>query len=536
MKKRGLLFIIFIIMLLFVSCGDDTTSKVSISHVEVEKIEISGADNEFVFQKFGYNRSSSIVVTAYYTDSSNKDVTSESSFSRISTVDVGIKEVIVTYTYYGKTVSNSYEVNVLEYGVESLTVDTSNTKLIYQVGEKLDLKGLKVYGTYSNGTKRLISSYDTNISDVGNNKIKVDTAFRKAGSYDVEITYQDGKVSYPIYVYKKEDVSYHFLVSNSIDYIEGADIDFEAAKTIFKSPYANVTPKGKNITYNYDDVKYDNTEYTGGLKVQASNITFEEDDTNGVAITLLADADIIIVLNNSNLVVRGMNDRVYSYIGKKTGMTEIALSLTRGSYYLNSIGDSIIYDILFNFHDVTNYEHYDSLAVNLNELKINYSYFENLDVSNLKLYGLLDDEKEEILSSEYKIELFYSNQVVSHFWYEGDYKVRVTYLGGKYCLNPMVEYTVNYSIKEVERYYLNMISINGKELELESQKFAYNYETNNDSIILNVSNLANTDIYVNNELYTQDMIINLEDDVTEIIVEIRENPLISYLITINKIK
>ena len=533
MKKRGIVFIIIMILLLFTSCSDDSKNTISTSHVEVDKIEISGADNETVYQKFSYKRSSSIIVTAFYTDSTQKDVTREAIFNSISTVEPGIKEVVVTYVYSGKKVSSTYEVNVLPYGVDELILDTSNVKLVYQVGEKVNLAGLKVRGTYSNGTTLSISNYDVMISDVNNNKQRKDIALNRAGKYDVEITYQDGKATYPIYAYNKSEASYHFLASNSLDYLLGANIDFSSSKVAFRSPYAYVIPKGNNISYDYDAATYNDITYEAGLKIRGVNIDADTDSTDGISINLLKPADLIITLNNDDLIIRGANDSTYSYIGKRKGMTVIGISLEEGSYYLNSFGNSIIYDILFNFPQETSYNHFDSLELNSSELKKEYSFFETVDTSNIRLYGVLDGNKEVIDTSDYKIEMIYNNQLVSHFWNEGKYTIRVTYLGNTYCQNPKVEYEVTYSIKEIERYYLNMLSIDGEEIELQAQKFNYRYETSNSEITLNLSNLANAQMYVNNELYQENMKIELKDDENDISIEVRtNNNIISYILTV----
>lgn len=525
-----------ILIFILTSCGKEEKPSASSSHLEVLRIEISGADNETVFQNFTYKRSNSIVVTAYYSDSSSDDVTSKAVFIKVNTTNVGPQEAIVTYTYYGKTVESSYEVNVLPYGVEELKLDSTSVKKIYEVGQKLDLTGLRVTGTYSSGSESIIKNYDVWITDINNRKQSKDSPFTKAGSYDVVISYQGGNASYSVKVYEKTAVSYHYLVTNSIDYLKDADSDFTASKAIFKSPYAYVVPNGSNIKYDYDEASYDNNTYEAGLKISPANPDFENtEDLKGVCIQLLKPADLIIVLNNKNLIVRTMDDRVISYTGNKIGMTTIFVSLEEGAYYLNSFEDSIIYDILFNIHDVDDYEHYDKLEINLSHLKREYSYFEALDVSNLELYGVLGDSKSLIDSTEYKIEMLYNNSIVSHFWYEGDYQIRITYLGDKYCYKRSVSYSVSYSIKEVERYYLNLISVDGKELEIKPNQFQYSYNTKNDTIILNLANLAQTDIYVNNELFKPNMVINLVDSTTEINIYVKDKDLfLSYLLVIYK--
>ena len=99
-------------------------------------------------------------ITAKYSDSSTKDVTSLCTFSGFDSDKVGEKVVTAKYTEDGVTGSTSFKANVVDksISVEKIGVSIKPIKRVYVLGEKFDSTGLKITAYYSDSTKKTITS------------------------------------------------------------------------------------------------------------------------------------------------------------------------------------------------------------------------------------------------------------------------------------------------------------------------------------------------------------------------------------------
>ena len=103
-------------------------------------------------------------VTAYYSNDTEKDVTSEAVLSGYDKDAEGQQTVTVTYTENGVEAKATFNVTVKAAGTEepdtvltTITV-TPPTKLEYTAGEELDTAGMKVTAVYSDGTQKDVTS------------------------------------------------------------------------------------------------------------------------------------------------------------------------------------------------------------------------------------------------------------------------------------------------------------------------------------------------------------------------------------------
>lgn len=134
-----------------------------------------------------------LIVTAHYSDSSAKTVTS----FNVSSPDMsssGTKAVNVSYTEGGITKTASYNISVNNVVVTLSSISLSGTyKTIFEVGDTFSYQGLIVTATYSNGTTRVVtptSVSSPNMSSSGTKTITVsytEGGVTKTNSYTITV-------------------------------------------------------------------------------------------------------------------------------------------------------------------------------------------------------------------------------------------------------------------------------------------------------------------------------------------------------------
>ena len=134
-------------------------------------------------------------VTASYSDNTGKDVT-EAADVDTSTCDMnaaGTYTVTVSYTEGEVTKTDSFEITVKDAAVEPgeavLTgiEAAAPEKTVYTVGDKLDLTGLKITASYSDGATKDV----TEAADVDTSASDMD----KAGTYTVKVSYTENGIT-----------------------------------------------------------------------------------------------------------------------------------------------------------------------------------------------------------------------------------------------------------------------------------------------------------------------------------------------------
>ena len=134
-------------------------------------------------------------VTASYSDNTGKDVT-EAADVDTSACDMnaaGTYTVTVSYTEGEVTKTDSFEITVKDAAVEPgeavLTgiEAAAPEKTVYTVGDKLDLTGLKITASYSDGATKDV----TEAADVDTSACDMD----KAGTYTVKVSYTENGIT-----------------------------------------------------------------------------------------------------------------------------------------------------------------------------------------------------------------------------------------------------------------------------------------------------------------------------------------------------
>ena len=101
----------------------------------------------------------------------------------------GNQTVTVSYTEDGITKSDTFNILVKEVTLDSIAVTTKPEKLTYYVGEELDLTGIVVTGTYSDGHTAEITNFTNdpvNMDEVGTATVTIRVG-DKMTTFDIEI-------------------------------------------------------------------------------------------------------------------------------------------------------------------------------------------------------------------------------------------------------------------------------------------------------------------------------------------------------------
>jgi len=133
---------------------------------------------------------SGLVITATYSDGSTAAVSiSAANISGFDSATAGQKTVTVSFG--GKTTTFSVTVNPASTVIASIAVTTLPTKTEYIVGENLDLSGLVVTATYSDGSTVTVSISTENVSGFDSTT---------AGSKTITVTYQGKTATFSVVV------------------------------------------------------------------------------------------------------------------------------------------------------------------------------------------------------------------------------------------------------------------------------------------------------------------------------------------------
>ena len=165
---------------------------------ELTELQVTGPDKT-VYEIGEKLDLTGLKVTAIYSDSTSQDVTSDVEISGFDSETAGEKIVTISYgekeTYFTVTVEEKSDPSEPEKPELTELQVTGPDKTVYEIGEKLDLTGLKVTAIYSDGTSQDVTS-DVEISGFDS---------ETAGEKIVTVSYGDTKTSFTLKVEEKDD-------------------------------------------------------------------------------------------------------------------------------------------------------------------------------------------------------------------------------------------------------------------------------------------------------------------------------------------
>jgi len=160
----------------------------------LESIEVTSEPDKTTYTVGEALDLTGLVITATYSDGSQAVVTGYTTDpAEGTTLDTeGTVNVVVSYTEGDITVTTSFDVEVTDgepepATLESIEVTSGPNKTTYTVGEALDLTGLVITATYSDGSTNAVTGYTTNPVE--------GEALNTEGTVTVTVSYTEGEIT-----------------------------------------------------------------------------------------------------------------------------------------------------------------------------------------------------------------------------------------------------------------------------------------------------------------------------------------------------
>lgn len=351
-------------------------------------------------------------------------------------------------------------------------LDAQNMKKIYNVGDSLDLSGLKAYYVWEDGTKSEASVNKINYRILDSKNSTVNN-LNTIGTYTVVFTMGKMTRSVPIEVTDSRSFT-------------GIELDTRNVKTEFNGTsfeYDNLKVYGIAAT-GRELLSY-GTDYTVELSYNNQKVqNFTTPGTYTVTVTYLGKGcqnnksfyTVKYTAEASNLVLEASNVKKKYSINEPLDLSNLVVmikykdqntenvalsSITRVIKYngqevidLSEVGEysiSIQYNGLEASFTITVHAPQQYTSIELDTTNVNKNFMGSaFEYNKLKAYGITQGSaKEELPLSELKITLFLSEEEVNSFTISGTYTVKVSYVGAVVCANPTASYTVEYTVAKI---------------------------------------------------------------------------------------
>jgi len=316
-----------------------------------------------------------MVIKGTYADNSTQNQTITA--SNISGFNSSVPAVgqILTVTVGGKT--TTYTVNILEVPVtlSSIAISTPANKLLYYVGDTLDIAGLEITGTYSNSSTSIQTITTDNITGFNSlspatGQVLTVTIEDKTTTYTIDILAKPIIEIEPISVLPGEEIS---IPINLIDVIDVKSFSF-------------------NLPYNSNLLTY--TGYTANYPTTGTTVVSTPVVSGqGLKITVTWTADSSLT---GNLVPVTLNFTVSSPIS-----VTLPYALAFGGLSGNSIKDISNVEIKNNFTFSNGTISatpiiLSSLAITHGADKLSYYIGDSLNIEGLEVTGTYNDNSTSI--------------------------------------------------------------------------------------------------------------------------------------------
>lgn len=341
---------------------------------------------------------SGMVITAYYSNNTSKDVTLDCSMSCTGFDDDDNKvfktagTYKVVFTYQGKTATVT--VNVANLKAESIEVTKQPDNTNYFVGDEFDTAGMEVTVYFNDGSSRVLDNSEYEV--VGN-------SFDKAGNQEVTIRYTDGTgntvtTTVPVVVAEVKPNTY--TVTVNLDGKGKAPETFEV--TAGGSHAFDVAPEnGWEVTSVTVNNKNATVEFKGN-KVTVSNV--QGDVTVTVKLTQMEYNVTLKVVGNGTVELNGETYSNGDIIPVKHGEPLEVKATAAENYEFVSIydgevthkKDSVELYITGNVTITVTFEKKAPVLTSIyaNPDTINYWSGEKFDKDDLTIYAVYDNDKD----------------------------------------------------------------------------------------------------------------------------------------------
>jgi uncharacterized protein (DUF1684 family) len=289
--------------------GKTATFTVTVNNAALQSIAVTGSPTKTVYTQSEALNLSGLVVTGTYSDGTTKMETV--SLDNISGYNANIVgQQTITVTIGGKTATFTVTVTATggEAVLQSIAITSQPAKTVYVKGESLDISGLVVTGTYSDGTIKTEPVGIDNISGYNANT---------TGTQTVTVTVGDKTTTFTVTVNAtaSDVVLQSIAITGAPDktvYERGESLNISGL--VVTGTYSNGTTKAETVSlsnvrgYNANTVGTQTVTVTIGGKTATFTVTVTEPVLQSIAITGSPSKTVYVIgeaLNLSGLVVTG---------------------------------------------------------------------------------------------------------------------------------------------------------------------------------------------------------------------------------------
>ena len=250
------------------------TQPEKLTYIEGQNIDISGLVLEWVLS----NGETREVDKDKYSLANN--------FTGFNSENIGEQEIVVSIDEF----KTSFSITVRKKRLESIKVESNPTKCNYLEGQPIDVSGIKVTGTYDNGTNAVLNVSADNLRiNVGNENPNGDIfSTSQKGNYDVKVV-----------VSEEYDGATHFTVSDS--FAMTVEEKVVGSIEITKVPTTLVIPQNW--------IGYNDYKFSDGKLLAHCNCDYDEEVDFSSAEVSIDDFDLALL---------GEQDVTVSYGGRST--------------------------------------------------------------------------------------------------------------------------------------------------------------------------------------------------------------------------
>lgn len=247
--------------------------------IQLQSVAIKTSPTKTVYTEGEVFSTSGMTLTATYSNGATRVVSGPFSFDN-SPLTTSQKSMTVSFTENGVTRSVSVAITVkAQVTLSSIAVKTLPTKTTYKLGEALTSAGMVVEGTYSDGSKKILTGWYTSPSEgtvcTKEGTLRVAVCYDITGGYletSFNITVEAASTGVTGVFYLKDGsktLTYHFTVGQKwIEFSETAEADDQfftmGLYILYGGMYKYILKNGsdKNSKEEYTNVIIDGHTYT----------------------------------------------------------------------------------------------------------------------------------------------------------------------------------------------------------------------------------------------------------------------------------
>ncbi len=322
--------------------------QITVKNASLSRLEITSVPTATQYQNTPFD-TQGLKVTAYYSDSSSRDVTSSAALSGYDMSSYGEQIVYVSYTEGGVTLRENFTINVIKQTPAELNITKMPNKTTFEVGSAFSAAGIEAQLVYNNSLTASLGENDLSFTGYNMNyagKQTVTVSYTEgsktvSSAYEIEllnrevsvtITSQPTKTRY--YIGEELDLSglvvsatmangTSTVISHDRLVVSGFDNQKEGSQTIGVSYTSPIT----DVTYNMSF----NVEVVSGLNSIA--ITSQPAKTVYYYSDTLDTAGLVVTAYYANNTSKAVTDKcvLSGYNMNAVGRQTVTVTFTEGS-------------------------------------------------------------------------------------------------------------------------------------------------------------------------------------------------------------